>query len=163
VYNARIAPDELAEVAPSATFEFVSHLPESALSFAIEGNGWKGGLPTVIPESGSTVWGAVFSVPQREMKTLDGIELAEQRSRVESDAIDRSGRRHRVSLHRATDATGSERAPSPEYLGRMLAGSRHWELPVGWIVSLDDRLAEIVESPGTKPGMKPGRERVFRP
>ena len=126
----------------------MAHLPESALSFAIEGNGWNGGLPTVIPESGSTVWGAVFSIPQREMKTLDGIELAEQRNRVESDAIDRSGRRHRVSLHRATDAIGSELAPSPEYLGRMLAGSRHWELPVGWIVSLDDRLAEIVESPG---------------
>lgn len=155
LYTARIAPNELAEVAPSATFEFVAHLPESALSFVIEGNGWNGGLPTVIPESGSTVWGAVFSIPRREMKALDGIELAEQRSRVESDAIDRSGRRHRVSLHRATDATGLARTPSPEYLGRMLAGSRHWDLPVGWIVGLDDRLAEAVESPG--------RKRVFRP
>ena len=133
----------------------MAHLPESTLSFAIEGNGWNGGLPTVVPDPGSTVWGAVFSIPQREMKTLDGIELAEQRHRVESDAIDRSGRRHRVSTHQATDAIGSELAPSPEYLGRMLAGSRHWELPVGWIVSLDDRLIDTLE-PTTQ-------NRAFRP
>ncbi|MGB5168465.1 MAG: gamma-glutamylcyclotransferase family protein [Acidimicrobiia bacterium] len=140
-YTARIAPDDLVDIAPAATFEFVAHLPESTLSFAIEGNGWNGGLPTVVPEPGSTVWGAVFSIPQREMKVLDRIELAEQRHRVESDAIDRNGRRHRVSLHRAAGIVGSELTPSADYLTRMLAGSRHWELPVGWIVSLDDRLA----------------------
>ena len=140
-YTARIAPDDLVDVAPTATFEFVAHLPESTLLFAIEGNGWNGGLPTVVPEPGSTVWGAVFSIPQREMKVLDRIELAEQRHRVESDAIDRNGRRHRVSLHRAAGIVGSELTPSADYLTRMLAGSRHWELPVGWIVSLDDRLA----------------------
>jgi gamma-glutamylcyclotransferase (GGCT)/AIG2-like uncharacterized protein YtfP len=154
-YTARIAPDDLVDIAPTATFEFVAHLPESTLSFAIEGNGWNGGLPTVVPEPGSTVWGAVFSIPQREMKTLDGIELAEQRHRVESDAFDRSGRRHRVSTHQATEAIGSELAPSPEYLGRMLTGSRHWELPVGWIVSLDDRLTDTLQPTS--------QNRAFRP
>lgn len=150
-----MAPGDLVEVAPSAVFEFVAHLPESTLSFTIEGNGWNGGLPTVVPEPGSTVWGAVFSLPPRELKKLDDVELAEQRTRVESDAIDRSGRRHRVALHRATHGIGTELAPSPEYLGQMLAGSRHWELPVGWIVSLDDRLEESLASPR--------RKRVFRP
>jgi len=144
VYTARIAPDDLVDIAPTATFEFVAHLPESTLSFAIEGNGWNGGLPTVVPEPGSTVWGAVFSISQREMKILDGIEREEQRHRVESDAIDRNGRRHRVSLHQAPGVIGPELTPSTDYLTRMLAGSRHWELPVGWIVSLDDRLAETV-------------------
>ena len=143
-YTARIAPDDLVELAPTARFEFVAHLPESTLSFAIEGNGWNGGLPTVVTEPGSTVWGAVFSIPQREMKILDGIERAEQRYRVESDAIDRNGRRHRVSLHQAAGVVGAELTPSTDYLTRMLAGSRHWQLPIGWIVSLDDRLAGVV-------------------
>lgn len=137
-------PDALVDIAPTATFEFVAHLPESALSFAIEGNGWNGGLPTVVPEPGSTVWGAVFSIPQREMKILDGIERGEQRHRAESDAIDRNGRRHRVLLHKAAGVIGPELTPSTDYLTRMLAGSRHWELPIGWIVGLDDRLAGTV-------------------
>ena len=155
VYAARMAPGDLVEVAPSATFEFVAHLPESSLSFAIEGNGWHGGIPTVIPEPGSTVWGVVFSVPSREMKLLDDAERTEQRNRAEAEAIDRNGRRHRVTLHRATDGIGPELAPSRDYLGRLLAGSRHWELPVGWTVGLDDRLeASVAVSAG---------KRVFRP
>lgn len=133
----------------------MAHLPESGLSFAIEGNGWRGGLPTVIPEPGSTVWGAVFSVQSSEMRMLDNLERAENRDRVESDAIDRTGRRHRVALHQVTDHIGPELAPSPDYLGQMLAGSRHWGLPVGWIVGLDDRLEDPAEMPGQK--------RVFRP
>jgi gamma-glutamylcyclotransferase (GGCT)/AIG2-like uncharacterized protein YtfP len=154
-YDARIAPDDLIDIAPSAAFEFVAHLPESTLSFAIEGNGWNGGLPTVVSDPGATVWGAVFSIPDREMVAIDRIELAEQRQRVETDAIDRNGRRHRVALHQAADVVGSELSPSIDYLERMVAGSRHWELPIGWIVSLDDRLA-IVAEPAD-------RNRAFRP
>ena len=154
-YDARIAPDDLIDIAPSAAFEFVAHLPEATLSFAIEGNGWNGGLPTVVSDPGATVWGAVFSIPDREMVAIDRIELAEQRQRVETDAIDRNGRRHRVALHQAADVVGSELSPSIDYLERMVAGSRHWELPIGWIVSLDDRLA-IVAEPAD-------RNRAFRP
>jgi gamma-glutamylcyclotransferase (GGCT)/AIG2-like uncharacterized protein YtfP len=154
-YDARIAPDDLIDIAPSAAFEFVAHLPESTLSFAIEGNGWNGGLPTVVSDPGATVWGAVFSIPDREMVAIDRIELAEQRQRVETDAIDRNGRRHRVALHQAADVVGSELSPSIDYLERMVAGSRHWELPIGWIVSLDDRLAVVAEPAD--------RNRAFRP
>jgi gamma-glutamylcyclotransferase (GGCT)/AIG2-like uncharacterized protein YtfP len=154
-YTARIAPDDLVNIAPSATFEFVAHLPESTLSFAIEGNGWNGGLPTVVPEAGSTVWGAVFRIQPEQMKSLDRVELAEQRHRIEADAIDRSGRRHRVALHRASGAVDSELTPSSDYLGRMLDGSRHWDLPIGWIVGLDDRLAATAEPAD--------RNRAFRP
>jgi gamma-glutamylcyclotransferase (GGCT)/AIG2-like uncharacterized protein YtfP len=154
-YDARIAPDDLIDIAPSAAFEFVAHLPESTLSFAIEGNGWNGGLPTVVSDPGATVWGAVFSIPDREMVAIDRIELVEQRLRVEAVAVDRNGRRHRVALHQAVDVVGSELSPSIDYLERMVAGSRHWELPIGWIVSLDDRLA-IVAEPAD-------RNRAFRP
>ena len=154
-YDARIAPDDLIDIAPSAVFEFVAHLPESTLSFAIEGNGWNGALPTVVSEPGATVWGAVFSIPDREMVAIDRIELVEQRLRVETNAVDRNGRRHRVALHQAADVVGSELSPSIDYLERMVAGSRHWELPIGWIVSLDDRLAVVAEPAD--------RNRAFRP
>lgn len=125
------------------------------MSFAIEGNGWNGGLPTVVSEPGATVWGAVFSIPDREMAAIDRIERAEQRLPVETDAIDRNGRRHRVALHQTADVTGSELSPSIDYLERMVTGSRHWDLPIGWIVSLDDHLAASVEPAD--------QNRAFRP
>jgi hypothetical protein len=89
------------------------------------------------------------------MVAIDRIELVEQRLRVETDAVDRSGRRHRVVLHRAAGVVGSELSPSIEYLERMVAGSRHWELPIGWIVGLDDRLAATAEAAD--------QNRAFRP
>ncbi|MGB9357422.1 MAG: gamma-glutamylcyclotransferase family protein [Acidimicrobiia bacterium] len=144
VYTARLAPDDLRAVAPSATFEFVAHLAEATLSFSVEGNGWKGGLPTVVPDPDSTVWGAVFSVPDTEADALDRVEATEERIREETDVIDRSGRRHPVVIHRTTGPTGPELVPAPAYLDRMLSGSRHWELPIGWIVGLDDRRNAVV-------------------
>ena len=147
VYSARLAPNDLRAVAPSAVFEFVAHLAEAALSFSVEGNGWNGGLPTIMSAPGSTVWGAVFSVPDVEADALDRVEATEARHREETDVIDRSGRRHRVAVHRAADPTGPELAPAPAYLDRMLSGSRHWELPIGWIVGLDDRRSIAAETP----------------
>lgn len=140
VYTARLAPDDLRAVAPSAEFEFVAHVAEATLSFSVEGNGWQGGLPTVVPAPGSNVWGGVFSIPAAEGAALDRLEATESRTRGETDVIDRSGRRHHVVIHRTAEPSGREFAPAPAYLDRMVYGSRHWELPIGWIVGLDDRL-----------------------
>ncbi len=41
------------------------------------------------------------------------------------------------------ESTGPEFAPAPDYLDRMLTGSRHWELPIGWILRLEDHLNSI--------------------
>lgn len=139
-YDVRIAPDELAAVAPSATFQFVAHLEDSGLAFSIEGNGWHGGLPTAVPEPGATVWGAVFEIPDGHIADLDRVERAEARTRADVDVIDRRGRRHRAVTHRGTGNPGPDLPPARDYLARMVAGSRHWDLPAGWIVALDDRL-----------------------
>jgi gamma-glutamylcyclotransferase (GGCT)/AIG2-like uncharacterized protein YtfP len=137
-YTARIEPSKMAEAAPDATFEFIAHLAEWGLEFPISGNGWNGGLPTVRPSEGDTVWGAVFTVPNGQVAHLDAIELEEHRRREEVEAIDRMGRRHRVAIHRALDDSTRSLSPAPDYVALMLAGSRHWELPAGWIVRLED-------------------------
>ena len=147
VYTARLAPDDLRAVAPSAVFEFVAHLAEATLSFSVEGNGWNGGLPTVVSAPGSTVWGAVFSLPAAEADALDRVEATEARRREETNVIDRFGRRHGVAIYRTADPTGPELAPASDYLDRMLSGSRHWGLPIGWIVGLDDRRSAVAGAP----------------
>lgn len=139
-YTARIEPSKMAEVSPGAAFAFIAHLLDWGLEFPISGNGWKGGLPSVRPNEGDTVWGAVFTVPEDESAALDAAESAEQRQRHTVEAIDRTGGRHQVVTHRAPRNGTSQLRPAPDYVELMLDGSRHWELPVGWIVRLEDHL-----------------------
>ena len=142
-YTARIAPDRMAEVSPNARFEFIAHLPEWGLEFPIDGNGWGGSLPSAAPASGSTVWGAVYSVPDTDRDKLDSVERDEGRVATSVIAMDRMGRRHRVVTHLAdsSDSNGSaSHQPSSQYVTIMLYGSRHWSLPAGWIAGLEEHL-----------------------
>ena len=141
-YNARIAPDRMAQAAPSAKFQLIAHLPEWGLDFPIEGNGWDGRLPTVVPETGSTVWGAVFFVPDKELDDLHAVEQEEQRVASTVEAMDRNGRRHQVMVHVAngSGSNGGSARPSAHYLRIMLDGSRHWNLPFGYIAGLEEHL-----------------------
>ena len=140
-YTARIEPEAMAEVCPSASFAFIAHLPEWGLSFPLEGNGWNGSLPSATPEPGSTVWGAVYTIEDpNEIGCLDDVESEEGRHRAEAEAIDRMGRRHTVVTHVAPTSGRAGTEPSPEYVGVMLRGSRHWSLPAGWIAGLEDAL-----------------------
>lgn len=134
----------MAEVAPGAEFEFIAHLPQWGLDWPIAGEGWNGGLPTVRPDETSTVWGAVFTVPEDQFGRLDEAEAGEGRTAQTIEAMDRTGKRHRVTvhLHEGNGANGGNGAhtPSPQYVSIMLNGSKHWSLPAGWIAGLEEHL-----------------------
>ncbi len=143
-YNARISPTEMNEVAPHARFEFIAHLPEWGLEFPIANETWGGALPAVKPESGSTVWGAVYEIPATDLDKLNAVEAREQRAAMTVEAMDRNGRRHQVVVHlldgdASVNGNGSSR-PSADYLRLMVDGSRHWSLPFGWIAGLEEHL-----------------------
>jgi hypothetical protein len=143
-YTARISPDRMAEVSPRAEFEFIAHLPEWGLAFPIDGNGWGGALPSASPTPGSTVWGAVYAVPDEDLAALNEVEGAEGRTMTTVEAMDRTGHRHTVVTHlAASGASDTDAAPSTTYVGVMLRGSRHWSLPAGWIAGLE----EFVQGP----------------
>jgi len=132
----------MADVAPSAEFQFIAHLPEWGLGFPITDDNWGGAIPTVQPESGSTVWGAVYSIPDQDFEQLNTVEESEHRIARTVEAMDRNGRRHQVVVH-LTDSNNSGNAgesPSARYLSLMLDGSRHWSLPAGWIAGLEEHL-----------------------
>ena len=148
-YTALIAPEQMAKVAPGAAFEFVAHVPEWGLSFETVGNGWDGGLPTAVPAPGGTVWGAVYSVGQGEMPGIDAIESGEGRGAIDIDAIDRLGRRYNVRTHTADASSHPSLEPSHRYLEIMVHGSRHWGLPAGWVIGLQDHLSGNVQCRGS--------------
>lgn len=109
-YDANIDPGRLGEIAPGASFEFIAHLPEWKLEYTIA-NG-DGGLPSVRPLPGNTVWGAVFSVPGDELVTIDEVEATEGRVPASAQAMDREGRRHDVVTHVSGNGQTASTAPS---------------------------------------------------
>lgn len=139
-YDANIEPNRLAEIAPSAEFRFIAHLPEWRLHFPIP-NG-DGGLPSVRPESGNTVWGAVFEIQEADLDGLHAKEADEGRLPCEVQAMDREGRRHRVLVH-VCESPNGELPPERSSLRLMVSGGRHWRLPAGWVASLEEHLEDI--------------------
>lgn len=137
-YDAQIDPARLRSIAPGATFEFIAHLPEWVLEYTIP-NG-KGGLPSVRPLPGNTVWGAVFSIRNGERKALDDAEAAEGRVPTTTQAMDREGRRHDVLTHVSSNGHDESFTPESSYVRLMVSGGRHWKLPAGWVMALEEHL-----------------------
>lgn len=144
VYTARLEPELMREAAPSARFVRVAHLPETRLSFEAEAPQYSGGLPSLQPHTGSTVWGAVFDIPDDEVAGLDHAEAAEGRSpTADYRAVDREGTSYDVITHVAA-TPAPERPAAKEYMELVVAGSRHWELPTGWIVGLEEYADDLL-------------------
>lgn len=137
-YDANIDPGRLGEIAPAASFEFIAHLPEWKLEYTIK-NG-KGGLPSVRPLPGNTVWGAVFRVPGDQLAAIDEWEAGEGRIPAPTQAMDRAGRRHDVITHVSRNGHNGEYRPEREHVRLMVSGGRHWKLPTGWVAALEEHL-----------------------
>jgi gamma-glutamylcyclotransferase (GGCT)/AIG2-like uncharacterized protein YtfP len=142
-YTALISPDRMREVAPEAEFCFIAHLPETKLVFPLEDDGWEGGLPSVIPEAGNTVWGAVFEVPDRAVDAINQVEASEGReATTDFKAVDREGHRHQVITHVHNGTGDGFNTPSRDYMSLVVAGGRHWGLPTGWVAGLEEYVEE---------------------
>ena len=137
-YDANIEPRRLAEIAPGAKFQFIAHLPEWKMEYPIP-NG-AGGLPSVRPLPGNTVWGAVFSIKAADLAALDEVEATEGRTPETAQAMDREGHRHDVVTHVSSSGHGEDHVPEPSYVRQMVDGGRHWKLPAGWVAALEEHL-----------------------
>ena len=128
-------------MAPNASFVCIAHLPETRLCFPLNRPDLGGGLPSVTPDPGHTVWGALFEIPADEASALDAAEAEEGRVPTEGfRAVDREGTTYRVVTHVASG--DGEYPPSREYMEAVVAGSRRWELPTGWIAGLEEYVEE---------------------
>lgn len=142
-YTSMIAPGRISSIAPGASFRFIAHLPETRLIFTHQSVGWVGSLPSVRPEAGNTVWGAVFEVEDADLEAISSSELAEGRLvSYDFKAVDREGKRHSVVTHVFSSDEPSPDTPSRQYMGHVVIGGRHWSLPAGWVAGLEEYLDE---------------------
>ncbi|MGQ0848271.1 MAG: gamma-glutamylcyclotransferase family protein [Actinomycetota bacterium] len=138
-YGTLLDPQLLEGVAPSASFQFIAHLPETRLFFPTPD-----GHPSVEPATGHTVWGAIFEVNGAEFQAIVDSEARHGRL-IRSDlrAVDRAGHRYDVAVF-AHPGVGREHSPSTEHMGRVVSGARHWNLPTGWVAGLEDLVEDAL-------------------
>lgn len=140
-YSSLLDPDRIGRAAPGARFLFTAHYPETRLTFAFsESTG--AAVPTLVKDPGHTVWGGVFEIPETEIPSLIAAEEADgRRPGYDQKAVDREGNKHDCLTFVAIAEVNGDHRPSPEYLEAMVKGARHWKLPAGWVMGLED-LAE---------------------
>lgn len=139
-YTSILNPYKMSAEAPSAEFRFIAHLPETKLIFPHTVETFEGALPSVLPEPGNTVWGALFVVDKVALKGITASEAVEGRAvTYDFKAVDREGKRHSVVTHVFEGGTDSlEVEPSRDYMSRIVNGARHWKLPAGWVAGLNE-------------------------
>lgn len=136
-YGSLLDPDRIAEAAPGSTFLFTAHFPETRLGFVDSAS--NGAVPTLTKEDGHTVWGGVFEIPAEAVESLIQAEKAEGREPgFDAKAVDREGNKYDCLTFVAPGDPNDDQRPSPEYLESMINGARHWSLPAGWVMGLED-------------------------
>lgn len=139
-YGSLLDPDRIAKAAPGSKFLFTAHFPETKLDFVTTAQ--DGAVPTLTKESGHTVWGGVFEIPGEAVDSLTTAERAEGREPgFDVKAVDREGNKYDCLTFVSPAEPNGELKPTPEYLKSMINGARHWSLPAGWVMGLED-LAE---------------------
>ena len=136
-YASFLDPDKIVEVAPGATFLFTAHFPETRLVF-VDSDEAKG-LPSLVAEPGHTVWGGIFEIPDDQVAALTDAEEAEGRvAGWDVKAVDREGNKHDCLTFVAKASPNGEHRPGQDHLSSMIKGARHWSLPAGWVLGLED-------------------------
>ncbi len=136
-YGSLLDPDKMKQASPGSKFLFTAHYPETRLDFAASDE--NGTVPTLTKESGHTVWGGVFEIPDDEVSSL--IEAEKSEGRVpgfDLKAVDREGNKHECLTFVAIGEVNGNNRPNADYLESMVNGARHWNLPAGWVMGLED-------------------------
>lgn len=139
-YSAFLNPERIGEIAPGAKFRFTAHYPETRLGFVLSDA--KVPIPTLFRDSEHTVWGGVFEIPVDQVDDLVAAERKEGRKPgFDHKAVDRAGNKYDCLTFVTPGRPETEQRPDPDYMEAMIVGARHWSLPAGWVLGLED-LAE---------------------
>ena len=85
------------------------------------------------------MWGGVFEIPEDQVASLTAAEAAEGRQPgFDLKAVDREGNKHECLTFVAVGETNGDHRPDPVYLESMIRGAKHWSLPAGWVMGLED-------------------------
>ncbi len=146
-YASNLDPGQMRERCPRARTVGLAALHDERLVFPVRSPSWGGGVASVQPAHGHTVWGALYDLDEADLATLDGFEGF----RAPGDQHNLYDREHvTVDLVRPDDGSIPRRVrawiyiarpsnPSPptrRYLDAILRGALHHRLPEDYIAAL---------------------------
>jgi len=146
-YGSNLEPNQMRSRAPGHRVVGLAALRDYRLVFPLYSNDWGGGVSSVQPHHGDTVWGVLFDVPEEDLRRLDSFEkfiapgdqhniYDRQHMTVELTRPDDGSvpRRVRADLYVARPSNPSP--PSRRYLDQLILGARHYRLPEDYIAQL---------------------------
>ena len=133
-YGSNLDPEQMDWRCPDAIALGAARLNDWA--WRIGGRGYA----TVSPSPGHHVWGAIWNVSDSDLASLDRYEgVAGGLYRREITSV--TAKNQPVDVHLYIENYDDHGMPRPDYLERIIAGARWFDLPQAWIDDLAAREA----------------------
>jgi gamma-glutamylcyclotransferase len=139
-YGSNMDMEQMTERCPeSALAPFVAEARDWKLCFPRESTKRKGGVGSIEREKGSSVWGVVFSVSERDLKRLDRREgvLIGSYTRGRLEVHDRDGQAAQTQTYFAVRERKQDFVPHKDYIDLYLKGARHFGLSAQYLEFLE--------------------------
>jgi gamma-glutamylcyclotransferase (GGCT)/AIG2-like uncharacterized protein YtfP len=160
-YGSNLDPVQMTSRCPSHKIVGLAELKDHRLVFPLYSQRWGGGVASVHPAHGASVWGMLYDLDDADLATLDGFEgfrsAGDQHNIYDRDARvvelaraddDSFPRRVRAAIYVARPANPSR--PSPRYLDAIVRGARHHRLPDEYVSKLEK--TPVVVEGAAQPG-----------
>ncbi|XP_014366975.2 gamma-glutamylcyclotransferase [Papilio machaon] len=132
---------------PSAIFLGIGRLDDHQLDFIKYSDHWRGASATIVPTKSHHVWGAIWRLHNKDLKSLDWQEGVETNwyfpkivKVVTPDGVDLECRTYQQTINPPPRTEGEEiphdRRPSITYLNCILTGAVECKLPKEYIEKL---------------------------
>lgn len=147
-YGSNLDPEQMRSRCPANGIAGLAALRNYRLIFPLPSERWGGGVSSVQPVHGQTVWGALYELTDEDLASLDTYEGfrvgGDQHNLYEREQVS-------VDLVRPDDGSFPRRVrawiyiarptnptpPSRRYLDTMLRGARYHRLPDDYIAGLE--------------------------
>lgn len=145
-YGSNMADDVMSEKCPAHRFLDAASLAGFELAFTRRSIRTGTGVADIVPGEGSTVWGALYELEDRELEALDrkeGSGWAYRQVPVVVRSRD-DGSEHEALTYTVIDKESPEVPSASEYLERVIQAARDRGLPDDYVRSLELRREHAV-------------------
>ncbi len=138
-YGSNLQMSFLKDLLPNAKFRMKAYLPNYEVQFNFWSKTQKAGISNIMEAPGKMVHGALFDVPEEELKALDIKEdvYIGDYERHSFITFGEDGKLHEADLYQVIDPKGPFK-PSESYVKGMLAGAKE--------LNLDQNYLQIIEN-----------------
>ncbi|OMQ42981.1 gamma-glutamylcyclotransferase family protein [Ensifer sp. 1H6] len=137
-YGSNLQVKFLHTILPSAKFLMKGYIPNYEIRFNFWSKKQQAGISNIIEAPGKMVHGALFEVPEAEMRELDvkeGYYIGDY-DRKTFIAMGDDGKWHDVELYQVIDPQGPFK-PSRSYVEGMLEGAKELQLEPAYVQTIE--------------------------